>query len=116
MDPSLAMLVLFLVISVVAFFTICGPIYVGMWSSLYFIYDAKGAGETQALSEIKYDTDKVIDQYLILFDHWMIHSDTLDFQTFTLPLFLPPAIGAVVSVALTYAVVMYIINIFRVTD
>jgi hypothetical protein len=113
MDPVIIFGLLGIVLAAGLFFTLCGPVYVGLWTSLYWIYQ----DDTEKLAKvhaIKYDSDRVMEQYSELYHYWQANHEKLDFYSFTLPLFALPAFGALVSVILTIIFVRYVRNMFRV--
>lgn len=115
MDPILIYALLFIIVPLMLFVTLCGPVYIGLWTSLYWIYYQDGE-KLHQIQEMKFDTSKVIDQYSQLYDYWVQHGDKVEFYSFTLPLFLPPLIGALFSILFTFRFMRSVRNIFRVTD
>ncbi len=113
MDPFVLLGIFAFLLAVGLFFSICGPVYISMWASLYWIYqgDPDKVAQVQA---IKFDPGRVIEQYLNLLEYWQVNHDQLDFRSFTLPLFGPPAFGALVSAILTFMLIRYIRNLFKV--
>jgi hypothetical protein len=91
------------------------PIYLGLWTSLYWIYQHDEDKYNKVIG-MKFQISRVITQYDRLYNHWQHHSDKVDFETFTLPLFLPPAFGTVASILFSIYYICAVRNIFRVTD
>lgn len=89
-----------------------GPVYAGIFSAIYYIYDPVGAGANPAM-QIWSDFFKVIDTYADLMGYWNEHKEQVDFLSFTLPLFGFPALGAFITMFAAYFFISYLINMFR---
>lgn len=114
MDPVTMMWVLGIALPVAALLAFCVPAYLGIWAGLYWVYEARG--KANPMPALKYETSIVWDQFQIHLAHWQAHADALPLMGFTVPLFLPTIIGVLTGAGMLYLVVMYAINIFRVTD
>jgi hypothetical protein len=115
MTPMLVFTVLAVCIPIGLIIIFFVPIYLSLWTSLYWIYHH----DEEKLNKIigmKFHMSRVITQYDRLYYHWQHHSDKVDFETFTLPLFLPPAFGALASIVFSIYYICAVRNIFRVTD
>lgn len=113
MDPLSIFVILSILAPLILLFTFFVPLYVGVWSALYWIYfddDTK----RQKVEAMRYDVSHVIGQYQQLYEYWLQHSDA-DFFSLTLPLFLPPSIGTLLGILFTYKAAKSMRDVFRVT-
>lgn len=83
------------------------PPYIGMWVSLYWIYKPEDGSE-HPIGSFSFDYEPIIHQYFKVYDFWASGGEKAEQMDITLPLLLPPALGALVSLILLYQFVMYI--------
>ncbi|MCI5050584.1 MAG: hypothetical protein MRY32_09725 [Rickettsiales bacterium] len=112
MDPMTLMMVVFVGLPLLGFVVFFLPIYFGILTSLYIIYEPQDMA-ANPVGQMKFKIGKVIDSWQRLYDHWVLYGDALSFQDFTMPLLAPPVLGLIVSVYLTYRYAMYCRGIFR---
>lgn len=113
MDPIMIMTIMVLLVPVVFFIVAFMPLYIGVWASLYMIY-APQDGSPNPVMELKFEFSQVFDQYSRLYGYWRDNGATM--ENMEMMLFGPPAIGALASCIFTYRFVVYLRNIFRVSD
>lgn len=114
MDPLTMMTLLFVALPLAAVLAFCVPCYMGIWAGLYWVYEVRK--KPNPMPAIKYETSQVWDQFLLHVHVWQENASSLNMMDFAVPLFLPVTIGAIVGMTAAYGVILYSINIFRVTD
>lgn len=113
LEPITMMGILVVVAPIVAFFTLFLPIYAGMVTSLYLIYQPEDQAKNP-VSDMIYDVERVTQSYRALYEHWQHYGADLSFWGYTMPLFAPPVIGVVVGLISIWFFIQYCRNIFRV--
>ena len=113
MDPIMIMTIMVLLVPVVFFIITFMPFYIGVWASLYMLYAPDGGGPNPVMA-MKFEYSHVFAQYLKLYRHWQENGATV--ENMEVLLFGPPAIGALASLIFGYRFIVYLRNIFRVSD
>lgn len=112
MNPLL-LFILALLIPTLLTLILITPVYVGLVTACYLIYEQRGEKAVEVLMSHKYDMSYMMSAYSKLFDFWTANSAKLDFVDFTLPLFGPPLLGVIITGLLVWKFTAYVVNIFR---
>lgn len=96
-----------IVVAIVAFV----PAYASLFGAIYLIYDQPDVANP--LTPYMFDIFYVFDVYGQLFDHWSANISGANFVAFTLPLIGLPLLGFGLSIFLTYRLVSWLVNFFR---
>lgn len=103
---GLQLLMLVLVIPVVFFATIFGPLYLGMCGSIYFFYNL-----TDVFSYIA-KPNYVIALHQNLYQYYIKNSALLTFNDFMIPVWGPIFLGALLSLFCTYRFIQFLKRAF----
>ena len=95
------------VVTLVAFV----PAYASLFGAMYIIYDQPDVANP--LTPYMFDIFYIFKAYGQLFDHWSGNTGGANFVEFTLPLVGLPLLGFGLSIFLTYKLVAWLINFFR---
>ena len=107
MNPVL--LLMMIIIMPVMFFSIMfGPLYLGMCGSLYFFYNMKD------IQAYLYNPHYVIGMQQSLYQYWEKNSASLTLIDFIIPVWGPVLLGFLLSTYLTQRFINYLRNIFKV--
>lgn len=112
MDPMTLLTVLVLMVPIVGSLAFFAPIYAGMLTSLYLIYQPEDQARNPVL-DMKFKIGKVVDSYERLFDYWRLYGEALSLHDFTLPLLVPPIVGTLVGLFFLYRFYLFCQNVFR---
>lgn len=104
MNPLL-MFLLAITLPLVITTILLAPTYLGMLAALYFKYGNQ-------VMPIAFDFSTAIDTYMKLFDYWWVHSDSLSFQEYALPIVGPLVIGVLITAFAMWKFAVYVTNIF----
>jgi hypothetical protein len=100
-------LIMPIIVALVAFI----PAYGSIFAAVYTIYDKPDT--PNPLSPYMFDVFYIFSAYGRVFDHWSNHMASSDLVNFTLPFIGLPILGISLSLFLTYKLIGYMVNFFR---